>query len=205
MRAPALALSALLLLSGCSSGGAAPDPGVTVADSTEDPNTLPTGKDDLVLEAKTYYSPVDFVPALALTVPAGWHSTHRADDAFDLSLPDPARDAPLVAVVLLTPTAATVAPTLARLRARASTATTVSGTLAGAPATGFTFTGGTGELVRSPAGTIALDLAPGQRVQVLGADLDGTPLLVVTIVPDPKNAVEGLRQASALIAAITPG
>jgi hypothetical protein len=207
VRAPALLLTAALLLTGCSSGstpqGKEPSPGTS--DVTPDPRVLPTGKDDLVLAAQTYYSPTDFVPPLALAVPAGWHSTHRADDAFDLSKPDPAKDAPLVAVVFDVPEGDVVAPVLAALRARAPGAVSVTGTLLGQPATGFDVTGGSGALLSSPSGTIALDLAAGQRVRVLGTDVEGVPLLVVVLVPDATRWSTVLPEADALLAKVTRG
>ena len=207
MRAPVLLLTAALLLSGCSSGsspqGSEPSPGTS--DVAPDPRVLPAGKDDLVLKAQTYYSPTDFVPPLALTVPEGWHSTHRGDDAFDLSKPDPAKDAPLVAVVFDTPDGEAVAPVLAALKAKAKGAVDVTGTLLGQPATGFEVTGGSGELLSSPSGTIALDLAAGQRVRVLGTDVDGTPLLVVVLVPDGTRWATVLPEADALLAKVTRG
>lgn len=177
MRAPALLLSVVLLVSACS-GSSPSDPTADLSpdSSAPDPRVLPIGKGDLPLTAQTYYSPLDFVPPLAVTVPAGWFSTHRGDDAFDLG-----RDG--VIVVFDTPEGQTVAPALAELRAKLPSPTSVTGTLAGEPATGFEGTGGTGTLLTSPSGTISLDLAKGQRTRVLGADVDGVPLLAVVILP----------------------
>ncbi len=57
-------------------------------------------------------------------------------------------------------------------------------------------TGGRGELVASAAGGIALDAAPGQRVRVLAADVDGAPLVVVVLVPDGDGWDDGLGGGS---------
>jgi hypothetical protein len=197
VRAAALLLGAALALGGCASGSPAPPP--QVPDSvTADPTVLPAGSTDLPLLAQTYYSPVDFVPPLALTPVAGWHSTHRGDDAFDLTLPGSR-----LVVSFVTPDGDTVAGTLAALRAKAGArARPLTGSLAGERAAGFTVTGGTGTLLRSPSGTLSVVLAAGQTVRVLGIDLDQTPLLVVTVSADEPTA---LARAEQLLASVTRG
>jgi hypothetical protein len=59
--------------------------------------------------------------------------------------------------------------------------------------------------VASPAHTISLDYAGGQRVRVLGTDLDGVPLLAVVVVPGGRQWSTLLPQAMALLAGVTPG
>jgi hypothetical protein len=204
-RAAGLLLAVLLGLTGCGSSSTT-EPLETPQSQPADPDVLPAGKGDLALKAMRYYSPVDFVPALSVAVPAGWHSTHRGDDAFDLSRPDPKADAPLVAVVLVTPPGDAVAASLAALRAKATVSVTdATGTLAGQPATGFDLVGGTGELLKSPTGTLSLDAAPGQRVRVLGIDVEDVPLLVAVVVPDGRRFAELLPQAQALLDGLTLG
>ena len=190
-----LLLVGCLLVAACSGGSSAPE---VIPSVSPEPNVLPAGKSVLPLAAETYYSPLDFVPPLALSVPAGWSSTHRGDDAFDLGRPG-------LIVVLDTPDGETVAPVLAELRAKAVHPVAVTGTLDGQPATGFDTVGGSGELLQSPSGTIALDYAAGQRVRVLGTDVDGVPLLAVVLVPDGGQWSALLPQAMALLGGITPG
>jgi hypothetical protein len=43
-------------------------------------------------------SPAGFEPALTFEVPDGWSSVHRYADSFDVGVPDPASDGPLVVV-----------------------------------------------------------------------------------------------------------
>ena len=188
------ALGALVLVAGCAAGS----PAGTIVTPTHEPSVLEAGKGDVVLPPGTYYSPLDFVPPLAIDQPAGWSSAHRGDDAFDLG-------ADGVVVVLETPEGDSVAPVLAALRAKAPHPTPVTGTLAGQPATGFDVTGGTGSFLTSPSRTIELDLAPQQRLRVLGADFDGTPLLAVVLVPDGSQWPTALPKALDLLAHVTPG
>lgn len=207
MRAPVLLLTALLLLSGCSSSPKAdsrvvdPEPVTSV---TADPRVLVAGKTDVALSG-SYFSPEGFVPPLSLTVPAGWHSTHRGDDAFDLSLPGPAKDAPLV-VALITPLDKAVSTALDRLRTAATgKVTAATGTLAGEPATGFEEVGGSGQLVASPSGTLGLDALPQGHLLVLGADIDQVPLLAVVIVPDGARWPALLARAEQLLRGVSRG
>jgi hypothetical protein len=189
-------VTAACLLAACS--GTSTPPEAVPDTSSPDPHVLPAGKADLPLTAGTYYSPLDFVPPLAIAVPAGWSSTHRGDDAFDLGKPG-------LIVVFDTPDGETVAPVLKALRAKASHPTTVTGTLDGEPATGFDAIGGTGQLLASPSGTMSLDYAPGQRVRVLGTDVDGVPLLAVVLVPDGKQWGALLPAALALLGGVSRG
>jgi hypothetical protein len=184
----------VLLVAACSSTSA---PEVITSPSPE-PDVLQAGDQRQVLRPGTYYSPLDFVPPLALKVPAGWSSTQRGDDAFDL-----ARDG--VRVVFDTPDGETVAPALARLRADVRGPVPVTGELAGSPASGFDAGSVAGTLLTSPSGTVALDLTAGQRVRVLGTDLDGVPLLVVVVVREPARWSALLPQVQGLLAGVTRG
>lgn len=195
-----LATLSLVVVTACSSGSSAPPSAVPHPVVS----VLPVGKEDLTVTGK-YLSPEGFVPPLVLDVPAGWTSGHRGDDAFDLSRPDPTRDAPLVSVVLLTPNDTTSPQALSRLRRLLGAVTPVTGTLAGAPATGFDVVGGTGPLVSSPAGTIAVDRLPGQHARLLGTDLDGVPLLAVVVVPAGSRWAELLPVAEQLLAGVAAG
>jgi hypothetical protein len=207
VRAPVLLLS-VLLLTGCSSGSPTAAPPLEpepVTSATADPRVLVAGKDDVELSGR-YFSPDGFVPPLSLTVPAGWRSTHRGDDGFDLSLPDPAKDAPLVVVALMTPQDTTVRTALDRLRAAAKgTVTAATGALAGEPASGFEEVGGSGELVASPSGTLSLDVLPAGHLLVLGTDIDEVPLLAVVLVPDGARWKALLPRAQQLLRGIGRG
>src|SRR5690349_3733836 len=109
MRTRLLLVAALLTTLGACTGdddSAAPSPaGSGAASSTapaDEPPRLPSGKDDLAVEATSYLSPDGFTPELRLDLQfsglVGWTSVHRGADGFDLGLPDPRADAPLVAV-----------------------------------------------------------------------------------------------------------
>lgn len=196
-----VAVVLVLALSGCT-GGAPQDSGVPASPTvTVDPQVLPAGKAELPLSG-LYFSPRDFVPALRLTVPDGWTSTHRGDDAFDLSRPDPAKDAPEVVVAVLTPPEATAAEALTTLRARLGDATSATGSVGGLPAEGLDVVDGTGPLLESPAGTLSLDRAAGQRARLLALDIDDTPLLVAVVVPDGSRFDDLLPDVSKLLAGI---
>ena len=199
------ALLAVLLAAACSTGGGAPDSGVPASPSVAvDEGVLPAGKGDLPVSGVAF-SPRDFVPALRLTVPDGWNSTHRGDDAFDLSRPDPAKDAPLVVVAFVTPQDATAAEALTTLRTRLAGATSVTGTVGGMPAEGLDVRDGSGPLVESPAGTLSLDRSPGQRARVLALDVDDVPLLVVVAVPDGTRFETVLPDVTELLAGVRFG
>src|SRR5689334_10518914 len=93
-----LLLGLTVSLAGCG-GGADP---VGAGPSTAQAERLPSGKADLAVSGR-YTSPERFAPEITLEVPQGWNSVHRGADGFDLGRPDPNRDAPLVAVVVLSP------------------------------------------------------------------------------------------------------
>lgn len=146
---------------------------------------LPTGKSDLAVDAGTYLSPVGFTPELQLTVPAGWTSVHRGADAFDLGRPDPDRDAPLVAVVVMRPPQASADEAIAAVaEASGQRDRRVEMTVGDLDLAGVDVVGGHGQVVASADGGVALDAAPGQYLEVLAGDTDDGPLLVAVLVPD---------------------
>jgi len=138
-----------------------------------------------------------------MTVPSGWTSIHRGVDGFDLSQPDPARDAPLLAVVVMTPAEPGAAAALAAVRSRATgTVTSTTAEFVGRPAAAEDIVGGTGQLIASAAGGIALDAAPGQRVRVLAVDVAGGTLAVVVLVPDGTRWAAVWPRAAELLGGI---
>ena len=199
---------ALLFLVACGGSGAKPSaPATTGRDSTPAaaaPTPLPAGKSDLVLAPGDYASPDGFEPGVRLTVPAGWRSVHRDIDAFDLGRPSPDGDRPDVAVVFLTPSARGGAATV-RAVARSHDASARPTTLGGVAALRTSFVGGNGELVSSNAGTISLDAAPGQRVDVIGIDVAGAALTVVVLVPDARRWPALRSAVTALLAGVELG
>lgn len=203
-------LVALLLVGGltaCASDGPDASAGASSASpsgtSTAEP--LPTGKSDLAVAAGTYLSPEGFSPALELQVPAGWTSVHRAADAFDLGKPDPERDAPLVAVVVMRPPQATAAEAVKAVRdaATGAVAPVVGDFLLGKPALGLDVLDGDGEVVSSADGGVALDAAAGQRLRVLAVDVGGSPLLVAVVVPDATRWDDAWPEAKGLLTGIS--
>ena len=195
----------VLTLAGCASGNDAAASSAGASQSqTEAPAPLPLGKGDLVLSAGEHSSPAGFAPAVALTVPEGWTSVHRSADAFDLSLPDPHVDAPLLAVIFLTPPESSAQAALNAVTSRVSDATTpVQSTIGAISATSVDLGGGDGQLVASRDGGIALDAASGQRMRVYAADVAGAPLLVVALVPDGRRWTAAIARAEALLAGTT--
>jgi hypothetical protein len=194
-----VALVALLMV-GC---GSSQQPAQTPAQAptaSAGSARLATGKTDLPLDAGVYGSPEGFTPDLAVTVPSGWTSVHRGADGFDFGKPDPNRDAPLVAVVVMRPAEATAVAALAAVRARATgTVRPAGGQIGTVRADGFDVDGGSGQLVASADGGIALDAAKGQRIRVLAADVGGEPLMVAVLVPDGSRFDAAWTDAAALV------
>ncbi len=206
MRAPVLLLGCLLCLTACS-GTSATSVGATDPPSASaGPTVLAAGTSDLPLAAGALLSPDGFVPPLALTVPVGWFSARRGDDAFDLSRRGPSGAAPVVVVAFVTPNGDTSAGALAALRPHLTgSVTAVTGTLAGLPAHGFDVVGGSGQVLASPSGTLHLDAVPRGRLEVLGTDVDGVPLLAMVSAPDAATWPAQKALADALLAGVTPG
>jgi hypothetical protein len=172
---------------------ASPEPGVLVA-----------GASPQALDGEVF-SPLDFVPPLRLTAPQGWVSTHRGDDAFDLSLTPDGETEPAVTVAFVTPQDATAQEALATLRSRHGDGAPVTGNLGGRQMTGFDVVEGEGLLVESPVGTVTLHRQPGQRARLLAVDVDDVPLLVVIVVPDGRRFASLFPQVDALLRRTLPG
>ena len=195
----------VLALAACSGENPAASPAATSTAASPSPSgapaPLPLGKDDLVVSAGAHSSPDGFEPAVSLVVPEGWTSVHREADAFDLGEPDPQADAPLVAVVFLTPPESSAQEALDAVTSRVPDASAPAQSAIGAiPATSVDLTGGEGQLVASRDGGVALDAAPGQRMRVYAADVAGHPLLVVVLVPDGRRWRTAIPHAEALLA-----
>jgi hypothetical protein len=202
-----------LLLLGC--GGSDP-PGqhdrptsrpATTRTLSPDGRQLPTGKSDLALDPATYGSPEGFDPALTFVIAsAGWRSTHRGPDGFDVSQPDPTKDAPLVALVLTTPTESTAAEAFDALQARATAAGAQTRTsqlpVAGLSGPILDVRDGNGPLVVSAQGGIALDAAPGQRAQVAVLEVGGRPVVATILVPTADRWSAGIAAALPVLASI---
>jgi hypothetical protein len=205
MRTRLLLVVALLTLGACSDdgGGEAKEPKVTdsassaTATATDDPaEPLPTGKDDLELLATSHLSPDVFTPELRLDLQfsglVGWTSVHRGPDAFDLGLPNPKVDAPLVAFAFMVPTEPTAAEALATVQANATAAGAQVRDVTGpfdelGAVAGVDIVGGQGQAVASRDGGIALDATPGGRLQVFATDEGGSPLVIAVFAPDAKS------------------
>jgi len=205
MRIRLLLVVALLTFGACSDdgGGKADEPKASDSTSSASPSSsadavepLPTGKDDLELQANSHLSPDGFTPELQLDLQfsglVGWTSVHRGADAFDLGLPNPEVDAPLVAFAFMVPAEASADEALATVRANATAAGAqvkdVTGPFDELGATnGVDIVGGQGQAVASRDGGIALDATPEGRLQVFATDEGGSPLLIVAFAPDAKT------------------
>jgi hypothetical protein len=220
MRIRVLLAAALLTLVGCSDedGGSASDPGTTPTSpsasssvsATPEAPRLPTGKDDLEVEASSHLSPEGFTPELQLDLQfsgiVGWTSVHRAADAFDLGLPDGQGDSPLVAVAFLVPPQPSAAEALAAVRDSATRAGAqvrdVTGPFGDLGAeNGVDIVGGQGQVVASSEGGVALDAVDGGRLQVFATDQGGSPLVIAVFAPKAatwsqvKDVMAGLSGA----------
>jgi len=210
-----LLLALGLSLAACSDSptppDSAPDPTQHVStDSGDGTNTvLRIGKSDLALPPGRYASPPGFIPPLQVTVSgSGWRSTHRGPDGFDLSRPDPTKDAPLVALVIIRPVESDTTAALAALQGRAAdagSATRLSTmTVGGETATVVTVHGSQGELVRSALDGIALDAGGDQRLRVVVTEFDGHPMEIAVYVPDRERWAAGLEAALPLLTSLVP-
>jgi hypothetical protein len=170
---------------------------------------LTSGKSDLELPPGTYLSPDGFEPRLQITVTgSGWRSTHRGPDGFDLSQPDPTKDAPLVALVIVTPPETVAAAAFSALQALASSAGATTRlstmTIAGADASVVDVYGGQGPLVTSARNGIALDAGAGQRLRVVATEIAGALVVATVLVPDRTRWHDGLEAALPLLSSIGP-
>jgi hypothetical protein len=220
MRTRVLLVAALLVLGACSDddggearepvSGASGTPSGSATATADAPERLPTGKDDLDVAASSHLSPEGFAPELQLDLQfsglVGWTSVHRGADAFDLGLPNPETDAPLVAVAFMVPAEPTAEEALATVRDTATSTGVrvrdVKGPFDGIGATtGIDVVGGQGQVVAGRDGGIALDASPGGRLQVFATDEGGSPLLVAVFAPDAhtwpqvKDAMQHLSGA----------
>jgi hypothetical protein len=221
MQIRVLLVAALLALGACSDdgdSGAAADPDSGSPSSASNPaaadapEALPTGKDDLALEANSHLSPDGFAPELRLDLQfsglVGWTSVHRGADGFDLGLPAPDGDAPLVAFAFLVPPEASADEALAAVRSSATAAGAQVRDVAGpfdeiGATAGVDIVGGDGQVVASRDGGIALDAVPGGRLQVFASDAGGSPLLVVAFAPDATQWPTAKTDLQQLAGAIT--
>src|SRR4051794_10014342 len=201
----ATAAAAVLLLAGCGGGSdtptrAAGSPSPTDA-ATPTAQVLEPGKSEVALAAGAVRSPDGFAPAVALDVPAGWSSTHRYADAFDVGRADPAADAPLVVVAVTTAPEQDAAAALAAVARRQAGAelTRGRGELLGSPARSLEVVGGDGPAYGSRDGSIALDAVPGYRLRLLATDVDGSAVVVAVLVVDDERTEDLLAQADALV------
>ncbi len=157
----------------------------TTAERLVPVTTLPLGKSDLVLDSGVYRAPDGFVPDLTFRQVKGWHSTHRGADAFDVGLPDPAKDAPLVVIVFahLKGTPEQVVADLRRRQRKALVDPLVQ-VLAGHNATQVDVVDGDGSAFA--AGGIELDVSPETHLRVYVASIDGATLAAAVLLPQAR-------------------
>jgi len=189
-----LALVALVLpLAGCGtvdhqrSDDSGKPPSASSSPSASAAVVLPVGKADMTVGPGDVQSPEGFTPTLTVGLAGKWTSVHRDTDAFDLSQPDPKRDAPLVAVVIARPEGTGDAALAAIGRdARRAGARTTRGDLsiAGLSTPYLDLRNGSGQVFTSADGTIALDAAPKQRLRAIALQVSGSPVVVLVLVPD---------------------
>ena len=202
-----MAMAVGLLLAGC--GGSSDAPATATSHSptgsaSPTAQVLEPGKSELTLDAGAVRSPDGFAPALELEVPAGWTSTHRYADAFDVGQADPTADAPLVVVAVTTAPEPDADAALAAVadRQRGADLTRGSGDLLGSPAHTLEVVGGDGPAYSSRDGSIGLDAVPGYRLRLLATDVAGTALVVAVLVVDDERTDDLLSQAEALVGSL---
>lgn len=193
------------LLAGCGGSDApatasSPSPSRSAAASPT-AQVLEPGKSELTLAAGAVRSPDGFTPAVELDVPAGWTSSHRYADAFDVGQADPTADAPLVVVAVTTAPEPDAAAALAAVAERQRGADLTRGTsvLLGSPARSLEVVGGDGPAYGSRDGSIALDAVPGYRLRLLATDASGTAVVVAVLVVDDERTEDLLSEADALL------
>jgi hypothetical protein len=204
-----LALALLAPACGGSSGGEGS--GRPSASSTASSSPSPTvqvlelGKSDLALEAGTVASPAGFEPALAFQVPDGWSSVHRYADSFDVGVPDPASDGPLVVVTFSLAPEPDARAALAAVADRQPKAKVGpgGGRLLGADVDRLDLVGGDGPAYTSRDSTLALDAAPGRTLHFLATDSAGAgSALVVGVLVSEKAGPAEQRLADAIVGSV---
>ena len=198
-------LAVTLLVTGC--GGSpdahgtgptgAPSPSASVP-ATPSVQVLELGKADLALHAGTVASPAGFEPALTFEVPTGWSSVHRYADSFDVGVPDPDSDGPLVVVTFSLAPEPDAAAALAAVADRQPMAKVRKASLLGADVDRLDLVGGTGPAYTSRDSNLALDAAPGQSLRFLAADAGGSALVVGVLMAENAGPTEQ-RLADALV------
>jgi len=198
-------LAVALLATGCGGSSDANDTGPTGAPSrsasvpaTPSVQVLELGKSDLALQAGTVASPAGFEPALTFEVPDGWSSVHRYADSFDVGVPDPASDGPLVVVTFSLAPEPDAAAALAAVADRQPKAKVRKASLLGADVDRLDLVGGTGPAYTSRDSNLALDAAPGQTMRFLASDAGGSALVVGVLLAENAGPAEQ-RLADALV------
>ena len=197
-------LAVALLAPGCGGSSGGQGSARPPASSTASPTVqvLELGKSDLALAAGTVASPAGFEPALTFEVPDGWSSVHRYADSFDVGVPDPASDGPLVVVTFSLAPEPDARAALAAVADRQPTAEvrTGEGSLLGADVDRLDLVGGDGPAYTSRDSTLALDAAPGQTLHLLASDAaDAGSALVVGVLMAENAGPAEQRLADALV------
>ena len=164
---------------------------------------LEPGKSDLALEAGTVASPAGFEPALTFEVPDGWSSVHRYADSFDVGVPDPTSDGPLVVVTFSLAPEPHARAALAAVADRQPGAkvTAGEGSLLGVDVDRLDLVGGDGPAYTSRDSNLTLDAAPGQTLHLLATDTpdaSGSALVVGVLMAEDAGPTEQ-RLADALV------
>jgi hypothetical protein len=159
---------------------------------------LELGKSDLALRAGTVASPAGFEPALTFQVPDGWSSVHRYADSFDVGVPDPASDGPLVVVTFSLAPEPDAQAALAAVADRQPKAKVRKASLLGDDVDRLDLVGGSGPAYTSRDSNLALDAAPGQTLHFLAADAGGSALVVGVLLAENAGPAEQ-RLADALV------
>src|SRR3954453_16018984 len=180
----AVTATMIVAISACGGSSSSTAPTTQPPPSTQTPPSaspsmteLPVGKAPLTVGPGVVISPEGFGPAVSMRGAAECMSTHPPRAAFDLGQPDPDRDAPAVAVVVLRPPAQTSAEAAAGVTSAGRRAGAVvrrsSDRLAGTTTDVIDVVGGSGQIVPSVDHGIALDALPHARLRVVIATAGG--------------------------------
>jgi hypothetical protein len=214
MRGTVASVASLLGLTLCAAacGGSTGEEGAAQPSGSSTPSSAPTvqvlelGKSDLALGAGTVASPAGFEPALTFEVPDGWSSVHRYTDSFDVGVPDPASDGPLVVVTFSLAPEPDARAALAAVADRQPNAKVSAGegSLLGAEVDRLDLVGGDGPAYTSRDSNLALDAAPGQTLRFVATDTpDGVgSALVVGVLMAENAGPEEQRLADALVESV---